>query len=41
MPDHIAQQVGVETSITAGSARHTPTRYDQLAAVKRVSVVVT
>lgn len=31
MLDHIAEQVGVETSVIADFARRTPTRYDQLA----------
>lgn len=34
MLDHIAEQVGVETSVIADFARRTPTRYDQLAAIK-------
>lgn len=34
MLDHIAEQVGVEASVIADFARRTPTRYDQLAAIK-------
>ncbi|MCB8835847.1 Tn3 family transposase [Aurantimonas sp. VKM B-3413] len=34
MLDHIAEQVGVETDVIADFARRTPTRYDQLAAIK-------
>ncbi|MEF2071076.1 Tn3 family transposase [Consotaella aegiceratis] len=34
MLDHIAEQVGVEADVIAHFARRTPTRYDQLAAIK-------
>ena len=34
MLDHIAEQVGVEADVIADFARRTPTRYDQLAAIK-------
>jgi len=34
MLDHIAEQVGGETDIITDFARRTPTRYDQLAAIK-------
>lgn len=34
MLDHIAEQVGVETDVITDFARRTPTRYDQLAAIK-------
>lgn len=34
MLDHIAEQVGVEAEIIADFARRTPTRYDQLSAIK-------
>ena len=35
MLDHVAEQVGVEADVIAGFARRTPTRYDQLASIKR------
>ncbi len=34
MLDHIAEQVGVDTGVIADFARRTPTRYDQLVAIK-------
>jgi hypothetical protein len=34
MLDHIAEQVGVDAKVIADFARRTPTRYDQLAAIK-------
>ena len=34
MLDHIADQVGVDAGVIADFARRTPTRYDQLAAIK-------
>ena len=34
MLDHIAEQVGVDANVIADFARRTPTRYDQLAAIK-------
>ena len=34
MLDHIADQVGVDARVVADFARRTPTRYDQLAAIK-------
>lgn len=34
MLDHIAEQAGVDASVIADFARRTPTRYDQLAAIK-------
>ena len=34
MLDHIAEQVGVDADVIADFARRTPTRYDQLAAIK-------
>lgn len=34
MLDHIAEQVWVEANVIADFARRTPTRYDQLAAIK-------
>lgn len=34
MLDHIAEQVGVDAAVIADFARRTPTRYDQLTAIK-------
>src|SRR3546814_14621855 len=34
MLDHIADQIGVDAGVIADFARRTPTRYDQLAAIK-------
>ncbi len=34
MLDHIAEQIGVDAEVIAGFARRTPTRYDQLLAIK-------
>lgn len=35
MLDHIAEQIGVDAAVIAGFARRGPTRYEQLAAIKR------
>jgi uncharacterized protein DUF4158 len=35
MLDHIAEQIGVDAGVIAAFARRAPTRYDQLAAIKR------
>jgi TnpA family transposase len=35
MLDHIAEQIGVDGAVIAGFARRGPTRYEQLAAIKR------
>ena len=35
MLDHIAEQIGVAAGVIAAFARRAPTRYDQLAAIKR------
>ncbi len=35
MLDHIAEQLGVDATVVAGFARRGPTRYEQLASIKR------
>jgi hypothetical protein len=35
MLDHIAEQIGVDASVIAGFARRGPTRYEQLASIKK------
>ena len=35
MLDHVAEQIGVDADVIADFARRTPTRYDQLAAIKQ------
>jgi hypothetical protein len=35
MLDHIAEQIGVDAAVIAGFARRGPTRYEQLASIKR------
>ena len=35
MLDHVAEQIGVDAAVIAGFARRGPTRYEQLAAIKR------
>jgi TnpA family transposase len=35
MLDHVAEQIGVDAGVIAAFARRAPTRYEQLAAIKR------